>query len=286
MKIANREISAHAEPFIIAEAGLNHNGSISRAFDMIKAAADAGMDVVKFQTFKADEFCHPDDPLYKWFKASELPESVWPEIKACCDEHNVIFMSTPQNRSDLDILLKVGVPAVKVGSDDFANLPLISSYGREGLPLILSMGMSDLEDIRRAREVVDPDNTAFLLCTSQYPTRDPEARMSRLPTLADAVRPSLVGFSDHTLGVTAAAMAVAYGACIFEKHFTLDQKLEGPDHEWACTPKMLREWNDAIRSAWRLRGDAGLTLTPTEAEQKRKYQRKAGSKIRGVAGCK
>ncbi len=285
MKIAGHEIGAHAEPFIIAEAGLNHNGSISRAIEMIKVAAAAGIDVIKFQTFKADEFCHPHDPLYKWFKASELPDSAWPELKQCCDENNIIFMSTPQNRSDLDILLKVGVPAIKVGSDDFANLPLIESYAQEALPIILSTGMSDHQDIVRAQHVVDPRNTVFLLCTSQYPTLELEARISRLPTLANLVSPSPVGFSDHTLGVTAAIMAVAYGACVFEKHFTLDQKLDGPDHEWACTPKQIGEWNDAIRSAWRMKGDPRLTLSPTEAGQKKKYQRKAGEKLRGDTGC-
>ena len=175
MNIGDHEIGK--EPFIIAEVGLNHNGEFARAVEMILAAANAGVDCVKFQTFKADEFCSKGDPLYATFKRCEMPLEAWPQLKATCDQKGLVFLSTPQNPSDLAVLLPLGVQAIKVGSDDFCNFNLLASYARHGLPLILSTGMSDRIDVHNAYSVTLQAECAFLVCTSQYPT-PPEDRKS------------------------------------------------------------------------------------------------------------
>lgn len=281
MKIGRHVIGE--QPFVIAEVGLNHNGDVDRALWMVRVAAKAGVDCVKFQTFRADEFCRRDDPLYPYFKAAELPPNAWPRLKQECDRHGVVFLSTPQNPSDLAILLPLGMQAIKVGSDDCANLPLIEEYSSHGIPLIISTGMTLQEDLWDTVVTLGDTEAAFLVCTSQYPTPPAEARVSRVRSLARFVKPRPVGFSDHTMGQTAAVMAVSLGAVIFEKHFTLSRTLEGPDHAWACLPDDLARWCSAIREAWILKGDDSLGLTHAEEAQRARYQRRPGEQLRGVA---
>lgn len=283
MKIGDFEIGSR--PFTIAEVGLNHNGSEMAAIEMIAQAKQAGVTAVKFQTFKADEFCRPDDPLYPHFKRSEFDASVWPRLQQACDDAGIMFMSTPQNVSDLELLLPLGIQAIKIGSDDCVNLPLVLEYAKHGLPLIISAGMAWPKDL--ASTVVELARlrapAAYLVCTSQYPTPPEEVRISRVPTLQDFVSPAPVGFSDHTMGPMAAVMAVALGAAIFEKHFTLDHNLDGPDHKWACDPQQLAEWVWSINHAWEIRGTSdSLMLTEAEEAQRQKYQRRAGAKLRGA----
>jgi NeuB family len=203
--------------FVIAEAGINHNGAIETALDMVAVAQRAGADAIKFQTFTADEFVGDRDQTYTYrshgrevtesmpemFRRYELPRTAWAEIKAACDRHGILFMSTPQNRSDLDLLLEVGVPAVKVGSDDFTNLPLLESHAATGLPLILSCGMADLGEVHRSLEAVgalDGYPTVLLLCTSQYPTPPEDVNLRKLATLQAAFPMVPLGLSDHTTG--------------------------------------------------------------------------------------
>src|SRR5262249_10609741 len=154
----------------------------------------------------------------------------------------ILFFSTPQNESDLDILMKVGVPAVKVGSDDFTNIPLLKSYAASGLPLILSSGMSDLAEAYHGLDAVgafDGYPTVLLVCTSQYPRPPEYANLARITTLRAAFPPVPIGFSDHTRGPLASALAVALGACFLEKHFTLSHDLPGPDHWFSEDPQGL-----------------------------------------------
>lgn len=280
MKIGNFEIGSR--PFTIAEVGLNHNGSIERALEMVHAAKKASADCVKFQTFKADEFCRPEDPLYPTFKRCELPTPAWKRIKLECDS-DITFMSTPQNTSDLELLLPLGIQAIKIGSDDCCNLPLVLEYAKHGLPLIISTGMAWPKDL--AMTVTELSRlrapAAYLVCTSQYPTPPEEVRISRVPTLADFVSPAPVGFSDHTVGSTAAVMAVALGATIFEKHFTLSHELEGPDHKWACDAQQLEKWVCAIHNAWEMKGRDSMLLTEAEEQQRHAYQREPGQQLRG-----
>src|SRR3989338_1347665 len=186
-QIAGRSIGPNDSPYCIAEVGINHNGDLALAKRMIEAAKAAGADAVKFQTFKAEEFCgDPDqtftyysqgrsvtEPMLEMFKRYEFPLEAWQEIKKHCEGVGITFFSSPQNRSDLNLLLELGVPVIKVGSDDFTNLPLLRSYAETKLPIILSCCMSDLAEVHQALETVgwfEGYPIALLLCTSQYPT--------------------------------------------------------------------------------------------------------------------
>lgn len=279
--IAGREIGQDHPPYCIAEVGINHNGDLDLAFKMIAAAREAGADAVKFQTFKALEFCGDPQQMFTYqsqgqsvtesmlamFQRYEFSVDQWRRIKAHCRELDITFFSSPQNRSDLDLLLQIGVPAIKVGSDDFTNLPLLRSYARAGLPMILSCGMSDLAEVHQALEAVgwfDGAPVALLLCTSQYPTPDEDVNLAKLGTLQQAFPGLLTGFSDHTQGPLAAALAVARGARLFEKHFTLDHDLPGPDHWFAESSQGLAEWIASIHRAEAIIGSP--YLRPTRAE--------------------
>jgi sialic acid synthase SpsE len=289
--IGDRPVGPEYPPFVVAEVGINHNGDLDRALEMIHVASRAGCDAVKFQTFKAAEFVNDPSQMFTYrsqgrevtesmlvmFRRHELPESAWPIIKAECAKVGIQFFSTPQNRSDLDILLQVGVPAVKVGSDDFTNLPLLKSYARTGLPLILSTGMSDLAEAYHALEAVgalDGYPTIVLACTSQYPTPPEDANLARITTLRAAFPMVPIGFSDHTRGPLAAALAVAMGACFLEKHFTLSHDLPGPDHWFSEDPSGLVEWVAAIRTAKVMLGSSLVRPTAVERGNKREFQRR------------
>lgn len=279
--IDDHRIGSVQPPFIIAEVGINHNGSIEMAKKMIDVAKEAGVDAVKFQTFKATEFCGDPEQTFSYqsqgktvtesmlamFQRNEFAPDQWTEISAYCKQAGITFFSTPQNRSDLDVLLKVGVPAIKVGSDDFTNLPLLKSYAEAELPMILSCGMSDIAEVQQGLEAAGwfgGRQVVLLLCTSQYPTPPADVNALKLKTLQQAFPGLVVGFSDHTQGPVAATVAAALGAKIFEKHFTLDHNLPGPDHWFSEDPAGLKEWVDAIRSAHTMLGSP--LVRPTEAE--------------------
>jgi N,N'-diacetyllegionaminate synthase len=283
--IGARHIGQGRPAFLVAEAAFNHNGDLDRALAMVHAAAKAGCDAVKFQTYRTEQFCQPADPMFHHFKRGELEPAAWPLLKAECERHRIVFLSTPQNRSDLDILLKAAIPAIKVGSDDFTNLPLLMDYASVGLPMILSCGMADMNDVYRALASVGAleggRETALLVCTSQYPAPVEEANVARITTLRAAFPRVEIGFSDHTEGAQAAIAAAALGATVFEKHFTLDRNLPGPDHWYAETPESLREWVSGIRTTRALLGSGLVVPTEKELANKLKYQRRAGQQLRG-----
>jgi N,N'-diacetyllegionaminate synthase len=280
--INGRSIGIDTPPYCIAEVGINHNGDLAIAKKMIDTAKMAGADAVKFQTFKAEEFC--GDPkqsftytsqgkkftesMIEMFRRYEFPTEVWLEIKSYCQAAGITFFSTPQNTSDLKLLLEIGVPALKIGSDDFTNLPLIRSFINSQLPLILSCGMSDLAEVHQALDAATWFNgypIALMLCTSQYPTPPEDVNISKLTTLQQAFPGLLVGFSDHTQGAQAASLALSRGARIFEKHFTLSKDMPGPDHWFSEDPKGLADWINEIRAADVLLGSP--FVRPTIAEQ-------------------
>lgn len=277
MRIGDREIGADQEPFIIGEAGLNHCGSVERAMIMASVAKEAGCDAVKYQTYKTEEFCQPDDPMFDTFKECELKREDWFELKAYCDYEKIIFMSTPQNPSDLDLLMEVGIPAIKIGSDDFANLELIGNYSRRGLPLLLSCGMATPEEIIDGLSMLIHIDHVLMICTSQYPCPPEEINILRIAH--DCLPDTVVGFSDHTQGYIAAVAAVALGACVFEKHF---KTWEGVGAEtFAENPDGLKDWVRAIRAAHVMLGDGSFELSERELESRKKWQRKAGNQLRG-----
>ena len=281
VKIDRFTLTNYGRPFVVAEAGINHNGNLDKAFEMVRVAKMAGANAIKFQTFKAEEFCgdynqeysywsqgkEVTEPMLDMFKRYEFCRSEWFEIKRKCDQENVLFLSTPQNLSDLDVLLEIGIPAIKVGSDDFTNLPLLKDYASTGLPMIVSCGMSDFSDVYNALDVIgalDGYPTVLLLCTSEYPTPPDDLHLLKLKTLANAFPQLVLGFSDHSQGELASSLAVALGACCFEKHFTLDNNLPGPDHWFSENPTGLATWVNSINTAHRMMGSS--IVRPTDSE--------------------
>ena len=297
--IGNRTIGPDHDPFVILEAGINHNGDLAMAKEMILVARQSGADAIKFQTFKAEEFiADPGLPFTYKSQGKEVTESMlemfrryeftfdeWREIKAECDRNDIVFLSTPQNISDLLLLLKIGVPALKIGSDDFTNIPLLKRYAAEKLPLMISCGMADLGEICDAIEstgAMRGNPVMLMLCTSQYPTPAEDANLLKLRTLAGAFPGIHLGFSDHTQGPYAAVAACALGACIFEKHFTLNHDLPGPDHWFSEDPTGAKEWVKAIRTARQLLGSP--VVKPTAAElTMRPLARRSITALRDIA---
>lgn len=291
MRIANIEIGSGCPPFVIAETSLNHNGDLGRALDMIHVAKHAGADCIKFQTFTASGVCDEQqtytyrsqgqqvtEPRINIFRRSELPLSAWFQIKEECDRVGIIFMSTPQNPSDLDILLGVGIPAIKIGSDDLTNEKMIRYAARDdvALPLILSTGMADIFDIQNAVRIAGAcgvQELGLLACTSRYPCPESEANVARVETLNAMFPGCVVGYSDHTKGHLAAVAAVALGAKIIECHFTLSHMLPGPDHEWAKNPQELSLYISAIREGYAACGSGLFELSDAERLNKKRYQR-------------
>jgi len=300
IKINEFTIGQGCKPFIIAEAGINHNGEIEKAIKMIKIAKKAGANAIKFQTFKAEEFMADAKQMFTYtsqgkevtesmlemFKRYEFSREEWFKIKQKCDDEKIMFLSTPQNKSDLNLLLELNVPAIKVGSDDFVNLPLLEDYTTTNLPLLVSCGMSNLSEIFQALDTIGTleDNypTVLLLTTSQYPTPPNDVNLNKLKTLSKTFPNLPLGFSDHTQGVLASSLAVALGACVFEKHFTLDHNLPGPDHWFSEDPIGLTEWINSVRNSFLMLGDE--LIKPTIEEEKiKKIARRSIASIKDIS---
>lgn len=283
VKIGKHIIGNNLSPFVVAEAGINHNGDIKKAFEMIHVAKLAGVNAIKFQTFRAHEFISDSKQLFTYksqgkqvtesmlemFKRCEFSYEDWYKINKRCQQEKIMFLSTPQNRSDLDLLLELGVPVIKIGSDDFTNLPLLKDYASTKLPLILSCGMSDLSEIFETINSVgafDGYPIILLYTVSLYPTPSKEVNLLRLKTLKDLFPQIPIGFSDHTQGSLASSLAVSLGACLLEKHFTLSHDLSGPDHWFSEDPAGLQEWVSSIRKSFLMMGNP--IIRTSEAEHK------------------
>lgn len=281
----NFDFNTLREPFVIAEAGINHNGDIELAMRMIEVAKQSGADAIKFQTFKAEEFCgdpqqlfsyksqglEVTEPMLDMFKRVELSESTWKQLKSYAEQLKIEFLSTPQNLTDLEMLLSLGIRAIKIGSDDLTNEPLIREYASFGLPIILSSGMSDQVEIEAALAAAgyfNGNKVALLVCTSQYPTPSEDVNISRILTLKNMFPNLTVGFSDHTEGNEAAILGVGSGALIFEKHFTLDHNLPGPDHWFSPNPDELNSWVESIRKSYKMVGNGVLEPSISELEMR------------------
>jgi N-acetylneuraminate synthase/N,N'-diacetyllegionaminate synthase len=237
---------------IIAEAGVNHNGEIEKAKQLIDAAAEAGADYVKFQTFKADKLVSTeakkasyqaknindgDDSQYGMLKKLELSEEDHYILKKYADEAGIKFLSTGFDEDSLDFLDSVGIDFFKVPSGEITNYPYLKHMASKKKPVVVSTGMSSLGEIEQALDVlteagVSIENIAVLHCNSQYPTPFEDVNLSAMLSIRDAFKVR-VGYSDHTLGIEIPIAAVALGATVIEKHFTLDRNLPGPDHKLA-----------------------------------------------------
>ncbi|MNI36655.1 N,N'-diacetyllegionaminic acid synthase [compost metagenome] len=209
------------------------------------------------------------ESMLEMFQRCEFTREQWFSLKQKCNDEGILFLSTPQNQTDLDLLLDIGIPAIKVGSDDFTNLPLLKSYSRTGLPMIVSCGMADLAEVHIALDTlgtIDGYPTVLLLCTSEYPTPPSAVNIRKLLTLSQAFPNVPLGLSDHSQGNVASVLAVGYGACFFEKHFTLDKDLPGPDHWFSEDPDSLKQWCQSIRTSYEMLGSP--VVRPTNEELK------------------
>jgi N,N'-diacetyllegionaminate synthase len=248
---------------IIAEAGVNHNGELKIARQLIDAAATAGANVVKFQTFRAQRLASPVAPKATYqvettgsgesqlqmLARLELTEQDHRELKGYCRARGIIFLSTPFDEESADFLEDLGVPAFKVGSGEITNLPFLEYLARKQRPIILSTGMSFLGEVEEAVKAIRKagnENLALLHCVSNYPAAPEDVNLRVMQTMSLAFQVP-IGYSDHTLGVAIALAAVARGACIIEKHFTLDRNLPGPDHRASIEPEELKALVEDIR---------------------------------------
>lgn len=299
MRIGDRELTESSPAYVIAEVGINHNGEVPRAHRMIDLAAECGADCVKFQTFHAAQFCgDPQEPftyksqgqsvtesMLEMFRRVELPDDVWPKLAEHSRERGLDFMTTPQDWSDFELVRPIGLPAIKVGSDDLVHSWLIDRYRDTGLPIILSSGMADMAEVAHALEVAGwPQNAdvALLVCTSMYPTPPDAANLGRIATLRDEFPGLTLGFSDHTRGSAAAGVARSMGAAVFEKHFTESHDLPGPDHWFSADPEELREWVSTIRQVEVLLGSGDVVPAQGEIPMRR-LARRSITAIRDIA---
>jgi len=285
IKIGNSLIGNDEPVYIIAEIGINHNGNVQLAKQMIDLAIECGVNALKFQIFKAEEFVSDPKTTYTYFshgekitesmlqmfKRYEFDENKWTEIFNYCSDKKIDCFATPQNPLDLDFLLSlVDVPAIKVGSDDLTNLDLLEHYAKKGKPLIISAGMAYLSEIEDAVNIIRGTSNcdlAILHCTSTYPTEAEDVHLRKMLTIHQAFN-VVTGFSDHTVGSTAAIGAVALGASIIEKHFTLDKNLPGPDHWFSANPEELKGLVESVRFIEKAMGQTSITPTQKECEMR------------------
>ena len=289
IRIEDKLIGEEEPCFIIAEAGVNHNGSVELAKKLIDAAKDAGADAVKFQTFKTENVVVKDaqkaeyqkettgeGSQYEMIKKLELAEEDFRELADYAKEKDIMFLSSPFDKESVDLLHELDVPAFKVGSGEITNLPLLRYIAKKGKPIILSTGMSTLGEIEEALDVIRSEGVEDIIllhCVSNYPARIEDVNLRAMGTLKQAFKLP-VGFSDHTLGITAPIAAVALGACVIEKHFTLDRNLPGPDHKASLEPDELKEMVKDIREVEKALGN-GIKKPTKEEEEVKKVARKS-----------
>lgn len=280
IKIGEREISANSPAYIIAEAGVNHNGNVETAVKLIDAACEAGVDAVKFQAFKSEDIIlknidkapyqkkttDASQSQFEMLKKLELTNDNNKYLKDYCEKKGITFLSTPFEKNSLDELAELDLPAIKIAATDLTNIQYLKQVAALGKPMILSAGMCYLAEVRKALEAIYPINkdVVLLQCTANYPIEDEEANLNIIDTFNKEFD-ILVGYSDHSKGVGASPFAVAKGARVVEKHFTLDRNAEGPDHKASVTPEELKQLVQDVRRVEKYLGTS--IKAPTFAEQ-------------------
>lgn len=281
IRIKNRKIGDLAPAFIIAEAGINHDGKLSQAKNLVEEAANLGADAVKFQMFRTEEFCGKKSEYFSLFKNLEFTENEWYKIAEFAASLGIIFTASVFGEMSADLLNKLGSPVYKIASGDLTNLPLLHYVALKKKPMILSTGMSTLGEIEDAlMEIHKTKNTkiALLHCVSMYPAKYEDGNLTVIQTLKNAFKVP-VGFSDHTIGTIIPVAAVAMGADIIEKHFTLDKSLPGPDHKLSLDPKQFKTMVQNIRSVESAFGDGLKKPTVDEAEIRKAARRSLVAKV-------
>lgn len=284
--------------FFIAEAGINHDGSLDKALRLVDIAADCGADAVKFQTFRTDEVVTPgtakaayqqretgEGSQYDMIRQLELGEEAHRKIAEHCAHRGIEFMSTPFGQWAIDLLLELGMKRVKVASGEIVNKPLLIAVARTALPIILSTGMASLEEVEQAVGWIrrtweedgkkeSPGDLVILHCTSNYPAAPETINLRAMDTIAAALGVP-VGYSDHSRGIAISIAAVARGASVIEKHFTIDPTDFGPDHSSSLDPMQLRALIESIRAVEVSLGDGVKAPAPAELEVRALVRRSA-----------
>ncbi|MBO5207808.1 MAG: N-acetylneuraminate synthase [Lachnospiraceae bacterium] len=268
--------------FIIAEAGVNHNGNIDIARKMIDVAVEAGADAVKFQTFKAENIvCQNaqkaeyqlnntkrDESQFDMLKKLELTEEMHVLLMKYCQEKNIQFLSTPFDMDSISLLEQIGMQTYKIPSGEITNYPYLCKIGSLHKKVILSTGMCELDEVKQAVAVLEEHGTtdiSLLHCNTEYPTPMQDVNLKAMYTLKEEMNLP-IGYSDHTLGIEVPIAAVAMGATVIEKHFTLDKTMEGPDHKASLEPEELKDMVCAIRNIEKALGNG--VKKPTDSECK------------------
>ena len=276
-----------ARTMIIAEAGVNHDGELDRALELVRVASAAGADLVKFQTFSADTLVSrdaqkadyqkaatgTDESQYSMIRRLELSEADHKRIIAECARHGIGFFSTGFDAASIDLLVRLGIDRIKVPSGEITNLPYLRHVATKNLPVIMSTGMAYLEEVEAALEVIEQggvprSDITVLHCNTEYPTPMSDVNLSAMKQMGDKLGVAY-GYSDHTLGIEVAIAAVALGATVIEKHFTLDRSLPGPDHAASLEPAELTAMVSAIRNIERaMAGDGQKRPSASEAKNR------------------
>jgi N-acetylneuraminate synthase len=262
--IAGRKVGPDHPPLVMAEVGINHEGEVGKALQLVDAAAAAGAELVKFQCHITDKEMVPTDmtpgeiskeKLWDIIKRCELTEAEERQVQTRCAEKGVIYLSTPFSREASDRLNAMGVPAFKIGSGECNNLPLLDHIAKFGKPVILSTGMNDIASIKRSAEVFKGRVPfALMHCTSMYPTPYDKVRLGGIKDLTDAFPGVPVGLSDHSMNIWTCLGAVALGASLLEKHFTILRSWPGPDTGISIEPDELKDLIEGSRAVWQARG--------------------------------
>ncbi|MBU1322770.1 N-acetylneuraminate synthase [Patescibacteria group bacterium] len=284
IKIGNREIGPGKPCFIIAEAGVNHNGDVELAEKLVYAAAETGADAVKFQTFKAEQVVVQEaltvayqkrntgkDSQIDLLKPLELPESAYPRLIRVCEKAGIMFLSTPHGHIESAEFLRDKVPVWKVASGDLTNNPFLTYLGQSGKPIILSTGYATIEEIKEAVQVIEKTGNKQLVilhCVSNYPCPAEEANVAAVLDLQKHFPDYPIGFSDHTMGIEADIIAAAYGATVIEKHFTLDCSMPGPDQKNSLEPTQFKQMVNSVRLTEKLIGTGLKVPQPGELQNK------------------
>lgn len=272
--------------YIIAEAGVNHNGNVDLALKLIDEAANAGVDAVKFQTFKAEKLVSvyankaeyqklttdSSESQYQMIKKLELDVASHKLLINYCKQKNIQFLSSPFDLESIDLLDNLGLNLFKIPSGEINNLPYLRKIGSYNKEVILSTGMSDIGEIEDAINILvsagtDREKISILHCNTEYPTPMEDVNLNAMLTIKNTFKLN-VGYSDHTLGIEVPIAAVALGATIIEKHFTLDKTMEGPDHKASLEPIELKQMVDAIRNIEKAMGSGIKKLSKSELKNK------------------
>lgn len=286
IKIRDKVVGEEQPVFIVAEAGINHDGQVEQAKELVKRAKEAGADAVKFQTFRAESLCSKRDKNFELFKSLELNRDEWESIAETAKNIGIIFFSSAFDEQSVELLDSLGVPVFKIASGDLTYLPFLKYIARKNKPVILSTGMSTLSEIDEALNVIystGNHDVILLHCVSNYPTKVEDANLKAIKTL-ERVFGLPVGFSDHTIGTVIPIAAVSLGAKVIEKHFTLNKNLPGPDHKLSLTPDEFKDMVVNIRMVEQALGDGLKVPRESEREARRWGRRSITAKINIPAG--